>query len=93
MINQFMILGKLVSIENESICIHMEDENIKMNITVPKKFGSTLHEQANIGGPIGLRGRIGMNSESQPSLIVKEVSILAPVKGQRQTSKKQSEII
>lgn len=42
MINQFMILGKLVNIENESICIHLEDENIDMNITVPEKIGTRL---------------------------------------------------
>ena len=93
MINQFMILGKLVNIDNESICIHLEDENIDMNITVPEKFGTRLQEQANIGEPIGLRGRIGMNKEMQPSLIVEEVSIISKSKGQRQQTKKQSEII
>lgn len=91
MINQFMILGKLVNIDNENICVHLEDENIKMNITVPEKFGSKLQEQAIIGGTIGLRGRIGMNSESQPSLVVEEVSIIAQSKSHRQHMKKQSE--
>ena len=93
MINQFMILGKLVSIDKESLCIHLEDENIDMNIIVPTKFGTRLQEHANIGEPIGLRGRIGMNSEMQPSLIVEEVSIISKSKGQRQHTKKQSEII